>query len=576
MKFLCVLGALCGLAISVQALDREAFTFTKYDLNVRIEPEQQRLAVRGKLTLRNDSGVPQKNIALQISSSLDWRSISAGNPVQFVSQRYTSDIDHTGALSEAIVTLPQAVPPQGTIELDIGYEGVVILDTTRLTRIGVPGDAAKHTDWDQISPSFTAVRGIGYVAWYPVATEAASLSEADSVFETLNRWRTREAQSGLEIKLSYSGESSESPPNLLCNNGRSNQEIGEEFGRSQLATMECRFVPPGTVVPLFAIGHYDKLERPALAIFYLPAYKSAAENYAQATERVAPFVASWFGAKRQSAQVVELPDSAATPYESGTMLLTPLDAVDPGPAEIAAVHQLTHAAFPSPRPWIYEGLAHFAQALYRESQAGRRAALDSMGLQLRAVMNAEKSLAQDKDQQAESAGESLVNTPLEEFYRSKAMYVWWMLRDMVGEPALRRALAAYRPDQDKEPSYVQRLIEAQNQRDLEWFFDDWVYRDRGLPDFRVESVYPRQTMQGLYLVTVTIQNLGGAGAEVPITLRFKDGQVSKRLQVRGKSHNSIRIEVPSPPQEVVVDDGSVPESDMTNNLFKVQPGAEAH
>ena len=94
--------------VQARALDREAFTFTSYDLDVRVEPEQQRLAVRGKITLRNDSASPQKNLSLQISSSLDWRSIQLeGKPVQFVSQPYTSDIDHTGALSEALVTLPK-------------------------------------------------------------------------------------------------------------------------------------------------------------------------------------------------------------------------------------------------------------------------------------------------------------------------------------------------------------------------------------------------------------------------------------------------------------------------------------
>ena len=53
---------------------------------------------------------------LQISSSLDWRSIKAADkPLQFVSQPYSSDIDHTGALSEAVVTLPEAILPKGTI-----------------------------------------------------------------------------------------------------------------------------------------------------------------------------------------------------------------------------------------------------------------------------------------------------------------------------------------------------------------------------------------------------------------------------------------------------------------------------
>src|SRR2546423_15134519 len=107
MKFFRVLCILCGLSFSAAALDREAFTITKYDLEVHLEPEQQRLGARGKITLRNDSAQPQKIAVLQISSSLSWRSIKVnGKAVQFVSQPYASDIDHTAALSEAIVTLP--------------------------------------------------------------------------------------------------------------------------------------------------------------------------------------------------------------------------------------------------------------------------------------------------------------------------------------------------------------------------------------------------------------------------------------------------------------------------------------
>src|ERR1700716_2440287 len=102
-KRLGLLCILCASAANAITLDREAFTFISYDLNVRVEPEQQRLGVRGKIILRNDSAAPQKIAVLQISSSLDWRSVKAGGQtLQFVSQPYTSDIDHTGALSEAI------------------------------------------------------------------------------------------------------------------------------------------------------------------------------------------------------------------------------------------------------------------------------------------------------------------------------------------------------------------------------------------------------------------------------------------------------------------------------------------
>ena len=164
----------------------------------------------------------------------------------------------------------------------------------------------------------------------------------------------------------------------------------------------------------------------------------------------------------------------------------------------------------------------------------------------------------------------MINTSNEEFYRSKAMFVWWMLRDMVGEEAFKKSLATYRPEQDKEPAYMQHLLEAQSKRDLQWFFDGWVYHDRGLPDFRVESAYTRPTTGSGYVVTITVENLGDVGAEVPVTVRMEGGEITKRLEVHAKAKVLIRIDCASPPQEVVVNDGSVPESDTTNNTYKIE------
>ncbi|MGB9283980.1 MAG: hypothetical protein WCB59_08185, partial [Candidatus Sulfotelmatobacter sp.] len=62
LGFLCVL---CASVINAFSLDREAFTFVRYDLNLRMEPGQQRLGVRGKIILRNDSQTPQKIAVLQ-------------------------------------------------------------------------------------------------------------------------------------------------------------------------------------------------------------------------------------------------------------------------------------------------------------------------------------------------------------------------------------------------------------------------------------------------------------------------------------------------------------------------------
>jgi hypothetical protein len=569
VRSLCFLGVLCISVVNAFSLDREAFTFTNYDLNVRIEPQQQRLGVRGKITLRNDSATPQKIAVLQISSSLDWRSIRAGDQsVQFVTQTYTSDIDHTGALSEAIVTLPQAVAPKGTFELEIAYEGVILLDATRLTRIGTPEAAAKSSDWDQITAKFTAVRGAGHVAWYPMATEMADLSEGQGLSEVLGRWKAREADSKVEVRFDSPTVAEDvTPPVTLC--GGTELRAVTRGGSPKFPWSQCLYQPLGLSVPAFVVANYGVVDRPPITVYNLPEHAVAAEAYAEAAEKTTALITEWFGASRRKAETADLADSNAAPFESGSLLLTPLTVADAKLAGLVAAHQLAHASFYSPRPWIDEGLAHFAQALYLEQQRGRQTALDYMGLHRTAFSEAEKQTAAPKSD--DEVTRSLVNTTNEELYRSKAMYVWWMLRDMVGEQALKKVFGLYHPEQDKEPSYMPHLIQSQTQRDLEWFFDDWIYRDRGLPDLKVESAFSRKTMNGAYLLTITIDNLGGAGAEVPLTVEFAGGEIGRRLEVRAKSKAVIRVETSAAPIEIVVNDGSVPESDISNNTFKIEP-----
>jgi hypothetical protein len=567
MKFLCALCVLCGLVLPALALDREAFTFTHYDLNARIEPQQQRLGVRGKITLRNDSDSPQKTAVLQISSTLNWSAVRIdGNPVEFVTQQYTSDIDHTGALSEAVVVLPRPVAPKQSIDLEIGYEGVIPQDATRLTRIGVPADVAKHSDWDQIGRWFTALRGIGYVAWYPIATEAANLSEPSSVSEAVGRWNERERNS--EMRVVFAHTNSEGiRPSLYCD-ARGQVLASEEMGRAYSSQSECWFESLNSTVPFFLIADYQALDRAAVNICYLAQHKSNADDYAVAVDQVAPFVDRWFSDHRprpeMKAEVLELPDPDASPFASGNVLLTPL-ALNDTALLLSALRQLTQVTFPSPRSWIFDGLPLFAQSAYMDHEKGRAAAIAYMENHRSALLESEKN-AGKRDQAAQH---SLINSVDEFYVDAKAMSVWWMLRDMVGENALIAALHSYRAGNDSRADYMQKLIEAQAHRDLSWFFDDWVYRDRGLPDFRIDSVYPRQLAVGGYMVTVTIENFGTAAAEVPVTLKMAATEASDKLVVPANSTASIRIQTPAMPLEAVVNDGSVPETNVSNNTFRL-------
>jgi len=552
VKWLWIFWILAWPLFASAAVDREAFTFTNYDLDVRIEPEQHRLAVRGKIILRNDSLTPQKNLSLQISSSLDWRSIKVdGIPVDFASQNYASDIDHTGGLSEAIVALPTPVAPKNTVELEIGYDGVIVQDATRLVRIGIPENIAKHSEWDEIRKSFSGVRGIGYVTWYPVAVESASLSEGTSVEAAIGRWKVRESEAAMNLDFESTSKSDiyfSGTPSLFSINAQADVAKIGAFNLPRL----------GIDVPTFVIADYQKLAADDHSlVFFASGQERAAKTYGDALVSVEPMLPVSHGS--ENVRIFSLPDPDAAPFVTTGMLLMPLKSPITNDAMLNIVYAKAFISVKSPRTWIQDGLAHFAQVLFIEQEGNPAAALSYLQSHQGVLIAAEKQLGGD--------ARSLINCPDGLYLQTKAMYIWWMLRDMLGtDPRL--ALLDYKSTEDKDPTYLQRILEKTTKRDLGWFFDDWVYHDRGLPDFRVSYVNVAPISSG-YLVTITVENLGGAGAEVPLTLKMQEGQIDKKVEVQGKSKATLRIQAPSKPMEIVINDGSVPESDTSNNTYEI-------
>jgi hypothetical protein len=147
-----------------------------------------------------------------------------------------------------------------------------------------------------------------------------------------------------------------------------------------------------------------------------------------------------------------------------------------------------------------------------------------------------------------------------------------MLRDIVGDAALTKAIAAYRPEQDRDAAYVQRLVEAQftPPRDLQSFFDSWVYHDYGLPDLRIEAANARQTMENNHVVSVTVENLTRVWVEVPVVVSGASGITrATHIQVPGNAKSTTRISFQGVPTTAEVNDGSVPELDFSNNKKEV-------
>ncbi len=585
MKLCFALLLLClGAAHFARALDREAFTITRYQLEVQVDRTTHVMAVTGKLVLRNDSPNPQKAVALQVTSSFGWNNIMLDDkPLQWLSDNYTSDIDHTGGLSEAIVTLPKDVPPAGTITVAVQYGGTVTADATRLTRVGTPADMAARSDWDEISDSFTAVRGLGYVAWYPVAIDAVSMSDGNAVFDAIAAWKRRQARSEFNARILVAGGGTESlciATNAGVSNCGDSRDIQDSESGGKLKEFNNTLILSGMgeTVPTFAVANYVELSRPTITFLHSPEHTQLARDYALAAEANDPLLHDWLGEIHQPARVVELTEAKALPYDSGSVLFTPLRPWPTETLQLLLMSTQVAARFHSPHLWIQEGLERFLQAVSVETRSGRKAGLDYLDELREPLVKAEEAAHNKPSSTSKAVSESnaadntLLNTNDELYLRGKASFVFWMLRDMLGDQAMQSALAAYRPGADKDPGYLQRLLQTSSHRDLEWFFDDWVYRDRGLPEFHVESVYARPLLSEAnksFLVTATIENRGRAGAEVPVLVETPSGKKSVRVLVKAGEKGTGRIDSPVAPDKIVVNDGSVPEANTGNNVYDV-------
>jgi hypothetical protein len=593
--------------------ERDALTFTAYDLDVHLTPGSAGIAVRTGLTVRNDGAVALKRLALDISSSLRWDAISSVGAgasgvvaLKFAVHTLDTDADHTGQMNEAVVTLAQPLAPGALVTLTALYSGAIPQSAQRLVRIGAPADKALAEDWDVVAASKpdapgegTALRGFGNVMWYPVAASPMFLGDGAKLFHAVGRAKLRESAATVRLRLAveYAGE----PPDAAFFCGRreqmiaisDNADVPVAEGRG-IATAVFEERPLGfRTLSLFVTGHAASEAGTAAdpgMIEAVTGNDEALAGYSAAAQMVAPMLAEWFGARPLGSLTIL--DHAGQPFEDDALLVRPMEKADAGTLAPSLAHSLTHAWIRSSRPWIDEGLAEFAGLLWTERTQGRAAALAEMQEADRALALAEpEAPASAPDGTSSSvsgsdagtaqgtvseAGESLAAATGEVFYRTKAAAVWWMLRGLVGDGALQQALQAYRLDGklDRDPEGFEGELEKVAHKDLRWFFDDWVYRDRALPDLSIVSVTPSQLTSrgGLpagWLVAVEVHNGGYAEAEVPVTVRSATAKETERLRIPARSSASTRIVFAGTPEEVEINDGGVPETEASVHTLRL-------
>jgi hypothetical protein len=573
---------------SAEDAEREAITFTDFDMDVRLRTAEQHIAVRALVTVRNDGKTPLARIPLQISSSLNWERIRVnGRDVDLSVATLNSDADHTGQLHEAAVPLaqPLAQPlaPGASLQLDVSYSGAIVASAQRLLVIGTPEDVALHSDWDRISVDFTGLRGFGNVVWYPVSSVPVILGDGARLFDEIGEHKLRLAGAHFRLRLTVEFPHGHAPTVALINGhpaplaATEASDLGQEV--AGVATADTDSAALGPILGFDAPSLFVAIRTPHSGantmIWTLPEDEAAVPAWTTATATVTPFLQGWLGQRpRSQLTLLDLPDSQDAPFETGALLATTIRQANMEQLDGILAHALTHAWMQSPRAWLSEGVAHFMGTLWVEKQRGRNQALGSLE-----AVRAALALA-EPESPGQSAGQPLAEAISPVYFRTKATYVLWMLRDVAGDAALSAALRAYDPAQDfgndaGRSSFEKLLEQAGARRDLSWFFADWVDADKGLPDLSIEGVFPTAAQSGNWLVAVNLANSGYASAEVPVTLRTDSTSVTQRVLVPARGKTVQRILIQGKPTEVQVNDGTVPETQASVHLTKLNEPSES-
>lgn len=574
-------------AIKVPNSERDSLTFSAYDLDVHIRPASSHLAVHARFSVRNTGAAPLERLALQLSSTLRWENLALATPsgiqpLKFVQQTINTDADHTGQATEAIVTLPHPLAPGETLDLTAIYSGPIEFSARRLDVIDAPPSQAAHADWDAITPDTTALRGFGNVLWYPTASAPLFLGDGAKLFQAAGRAKLQQSPAMIHLRLTveYVGDA---PKDAFFNGRREpllpitespDSPVADGAG---IATADFAAQPMGFRIPSLFLT--DRVATPASnnLITTITGHAEAIPAYAGAADTIQPLLADWLGAAPLTSLTIL--DHEGQPFEDEAFLVTDMGRSDASTITQPLVHSLTHAWFRSSHAWLDEGVPQFMSLLWIERTQGRDAAIQQLQqqripLSLVEPAGSQASTSPAIDAQTSSSnpqpaaeGQSLIQASDELYYRNKSAAVLWMLRSIVGDEALKHALQLYRRSgsSDTDPHHFQSILEQTSKKDLRWFFHDWVYNDRGLADLSIANVTPRELpAQGnkaaSWLIAVEVRNEGDATADVPVTVRSGTLTTTERVRVAGHSSASTRIVFEGAPDEILLNDGTVPET----------------
>jgi aminopeptidase N len=189
--------------------------------------------------------------------------------------------------------------------------------------------------------------------------------------------------------------------------------------------------------------------------------------------------------------------------------------------------------------WLNESFATYLEMLWDEERHGRDEYLQGV------AVNAELYLG---ERYRRPIVTNIYNEPIDIFDRhlyEKGSVVLHTLRGVLGDDQFFRSIRRYCADNQERSVITQDLataIEAETGRNMDWFFDQWVYRP-GHPAFEVTWSWD----DAASLATVTAKQTqktddGTPIFRVPLTIDFRTGRkrpVAFQVEVTEKEHTFV-------------------------------------
>lgn len=441
-------------------------TPTHYDLTVRIDYEQETLAGTARITLRNISDAPVRDVPLLLYRLMDVDSATAdGAPAAFI-QRVVRFSDFSQLqVTYATVTLPAPLAPGRTVDLEVQYHG-------HLLGYAETGMAYVR---DHLDPSFTILRD-----------DALAFPKVEYPSIEVNRRAPFPSYDYL-VRVTV-------PDSLTVVNGG---RLVERTATSGSATFTYRSIKPSWRMD-FAIGDYALIQDGPLRVAYLRSDSVGARRVAQSARRSLDLYTAWFGPLpgEPSLTILEIENGYGSQADVATILQAAAAFRD-STRDHELYHEVAHlwnspaTDLPSPR-WN-EGLSSFLEYLVQEEFSGRPAA----------SARADRLLAWLRE--TAPRREQLTRVPLIDYGRAQmtdysysvGALLFHLLYGAVGPERFRAIVGGYSRQyaasggstRDLAAYAIRTAAAGTAPVDLAPLFDDWVFTTGWWPAIRGGATY---------------------------------------------------------------------------------------